>query len=428
MTLASRPVSRFRITPRIPGDKSITHRAWLIGALAEGETRVRGWNPGADCAATLRAVQQLGVTVRREEEDIVLEGSGGRLRAPARRLDLGNSGTGLRLLLGVLAGQPFPVELAGDASLNRRPVERVLVPLREMGATATTEGDHPPVFLTGGMLRGLEVTLPVPSAQAKSAVLLAGIQARGETRVHGGGASRDHTERMLRAFSVPVEGKGDEVWVRGPATPRARPVSIPGDPSAATFYLVAAAIAPGSEVVLEGIGLNPSRIKAFEVLERMGLTLERSQEGGGEEPQGRVTARGRSLQGLVLDSEEVSGLMDELPALAVAAAFADGVTTVRGAGELKVKESDRLVTVAEGLRAIGAKVTLHEDGWTIEGSGGEPLPGGEVLSRGDHRVAMAFLIAGLGCRGGVRIGDNPMIETSDPLFMENLNSILDGGT
>lgn len=424
MTVATRSVRPFRLTPALPGDKSITHRAYLLGALAQGRTTVTGGNRGADCLATLAAVRQLGVDVHEEGGAVQLEGTGGRLHAPESPLDLGNSGTGLRLLLGVLAGQTFAVELTGDESLRRRPVERVLGPLRAMGATAEAADDHPPVRLTGGALSGIRYRLPVPSAQVKSAVLLAGVQARGRTVVEGVGETRDHTERMLGAFGVPVERAADSVTVEGPAALAGQTLEIPGDPSAAAFYMAGAAIVPGSEVILEGVGLNPTRTKVFDVFSRMGLTVSGPPRVPSEiEPRGTVRISGEHLVGVRIEPAEVVGLIDELPAVAVAAAFAHGPTRVRGAGELRVKESNRLQAVADGLAAIGAAIELTDDGWNIEGSAGRPLPGGTVQSRHDHRIAMAFLMAGLGCRGGVTVEGDHGIETSDPFFLANLERL-----
>jgi 3-phosphoshikimate 1-carboxyvinyltransferase len=425
VTLASRAVGPFRLCPALPGDKSITHRAYLLGALARGATRVTGANTGADCRATLAALSRLGVTVAEDPGGVTITGTGGRFRAPAEPLDLGNSGTGLRLLCGVLAAQPFRTVLTGDTSLRRRPVERVLEPLRQMGAAAAAVGDHPPVTLDGAALAGIRHRLAVPSAQVKSALVLAGLQAAGTTRVEGTRGTRDHTERMLAAFGAALTEDADWVEITGPQALRGAVVHVPKDPSAAMVYLAAAAILPGSQVTLEDVGLNPTRINGFRVLQDMGLVLETVPgDASGGEPRGRVTARGGALRGITLAPEAVAGIIDELPVLAVAAAFAEGETTVRGAGELRVKESDRLAAVAAGLDAVGAAVTLHADGWTIRGSGGRPLRGGRVESRGDHRIAMAFLVAGLRTRDGVVITDPGGIETSDPLFPRNLNRIL----
>lgn len=429
MTLASRQVGPFSLRPALPGDKSITHRAYLLGAMARGTTRVTGGNPGEDCRATLNALAALGASVTEDAGGVTLAGTGGRFHAPAGPLDLGNSGTGLRLLLGVLASQPFRSVLTGDASLRQRPVERVLEPLRRMGAGAAATADRPPVTLDGGALTGIRYRMPVPSAQVKSALLLAGVRAAGTTRVEGTRGTRDHTERMLAAFGVPVETGPDAAAVTGPGDLTGVPVSVPGDASAAMIYLAAAAVVPGSQVTLEDVGLNPTRINGFTVLQDMGLDLEITPgPASGGEPRGTVAAGGGPLTAVSVAPETVPGIIDELPALAVAAAFAAGETTVRGAGELRVKESDRLAAVTAGLTAIGATVTEHADGWTIRGSAGRPLPGGRVESRGDHRIAMAFLVAGLGCRDGVTITDPGGIATSDPGFPENLNRMLAEGS
>lgn len=423
MSLRTQRIDPFVFVPRLPGDKSITHRAFILGAMATGDTRVEKPNTGADCKATLSAVEALGASIKSEDEAVVIQGTGGRFRQPDTDLDLGNSGTGLRLLLGTLAAQPITVTLTGDASLRTRPVERVLGPLRVMGAQAECEGDHPPVVLTGGKLNGIDVALPVPSAQVKSALLLAGVQARGETRVRGAGGSRDHTERMLRLFGAEVREEEDAVSVNGPASLSGVPVRVPGDISAAVFFLQAAAMVPGSEIRLDSVGLNPTRTRVLEWFEKMGLTLTSHPEAGDGEPAGRVHARSSATRAVTVDPEHVPGIIDELPALAVTAAVAHGESVFRGAGELRYKESDRLTTVAEGLRAIGAQVEIHQDGWRIRGSGGMPLRGGKVRSRGDHRIAMAFLVAGLASVQGVEIVDDPGIETSDPYFITNLKDL-----
>jgi 3-phosphoshikimate 1-carboxyvinyltransferase len=396
VSIASHPVAPFRFEPRLPGDKSITHRAYLFAGMAAGESAIANTNPGEDCAATAAALRALGVETRGGADgSVTVIGRGGAFPAPAGPLDLGNSGTGLRLLLGVLAGQAMTVTLTGDDSLRTRPVERVLEPLRLMGARAEAPGDHPPVTLTGGALHGIRWTLPVPSAQVKSALLLAGIQAEGTTEIEG--------PFRIEPFSMVV----------------------PADPSAAAFWCAAAAVAPGSEISLEGVSVNPSRTAGFTALEEMGAELSRARPVDDVEPRADLSVRAGTLRGITLGPDRVPGLIDELPVLAVVAAFAEGATVVRGAGELKVKETDRLRAVAEGLRAIGAGVELRDDGWEITGSGGDPLPGGRVRSFGDHRIAMAFLIAGLRCRNGVEIVDPPGIETSDPYFLSNLRQILE---
>jgi 3-phosphoshikimate 1-carboxyvinyltransferase len=354
---------------------------------------------------------------------VILQGCSGRFIQPRESLDLGNSGTGLRLLLGLLAAQPMKVTLTGDASLSRRPVERVLAPLRTMGARAEAPGDHPPVSLTGGELCGIDYELPVPSAQMKSALLLAGVQATGETRIRGGAGSRDHTERMFPAFGVSVDTTPEGVSVIGKQSLSATHFTVPGDISAAVFYLQAAAMVPGSHITLPSVGLNPTRTGVLECFREMGLEIEVETEAGTVEPLGRLSARSSESRGISVEPAQVSGLIDELPALAVAAALARGESVFRGAGELRYKESDRLETVARGLRAIGAAVDPLEDGWRIRGSGGKPLPGGRVESLGDHRIAMAFLMAGLASEKGVEIIDSAGIKTSDPTFITNLKDM-----
>jgi len=425
VTLRSHAATPFEARPRLPGDKSITHRAYLLAALAEGRYRLRNPNRGEDCCRTLAAVQALGVEGTVRETEVELTGAGGALRPPGGPLDLGNSGTGLRLILGVLAGTGIPATVTGDASLRARPMERVAEPLRRMGATVETTGGGAPVRVAGAVDHPIRYRLPVPSAQVKSAILFAALRVAGTTRVLGGAGSRDHTERLLRHFGAPVESTEEEVSLVGPTALGGRDLEVPGDPSAAMFYLVAAAILPGSRVVLERVGLNPTRVGGFSLLQAMGLGLERPPAGSEAEPLGTVVGAGRGLRGIRVGPEAVAGAVDELPALAVAAAFAEGTTVVSGAGELRHKESDRLSTVAAGLRAIGAAVEERPDGWVIEGSSGRPLDGGEVRTEGDHRVAMAFLVAGLRCRRGVELCDEAGIETSDPFFLENLRLLME---
>lgn len=422
MTVRSCFLNDFQLEPELPGDKSITHRAFILGGIAHGETAIQNANSGEDCRATLHALRQLGVQVEPDPAELRLAGMAGGFARPERALDLGNSGTGLRLLLGALAAQPFTVTLTGDDSLRRRPVERVLAPLRAMGVTAQAENDRPPVTLTGNTLQGAHHRLAVPSAQVKSALLLAGMQAKGETWIGNVMGTRDHTERLLPLFGAHVASGEDWVSIRGPARLNGTSIVVPGDLSAGVFYLAAAAIRPGARVTLERIGLNPTRTKVLEVMAEMGLDLDIEPSAPPMlEAQGTIRAAASGAPRAVdVAPEAIPLLIDELPALSVIAAFAHGRSTFRGAGELRVKESNRLEAMAEGLNTIGARVTLEPDGWTIEGSGGAPLAGGKVLSRGDHRVAMALLVAGLNCRDGVEIMDEALIETSDPYFLRNL--------
>jgi 3-phosphoshikimate 1-carboxyvinyltransferase len=427
VTLRSGFLKSFDLSPDLPGDKSITHRAFILGGLAFGETTILDANPGADCRSTLAALKQLGVRITEEDpRTIRLGGMSGGFIEPKDVLDLGNSGTGLRLFLGALAAQPFSVTLTGDASLRRRPVERVLAPLRAMGALAASDNDRPPVTLTGGPLHGIRHDLEVPSAQVKSALLLAGLQAKGETRIGRVGGTRDHTERLLPMFGAHVATGEEWVAVRGPVKLTGVTFRVPADISAGVFYLAAAALRPAARVTLEGVGLNPTRINVLGVMSSMGLHVQTTPGADlATEPSGTILATGGPLRAIHISGPEIPCLIDELPALAVMAAFAEGRSTIRGASELRVKESNRLEAMALGLNAIGARVTLEPDGWTIDGSGGESLPGGRVHSRGDHRIAMALLIAGLNCRDGVEILDEALIETSDPFFPQNLARLMD---
>ena len=409
-----------------PGDKSITHRAWLLALLAEGDTHVSGANPGADCEGTLHAVQALGVSVTGTPDARTLTGLGGRVREPEAVLDCGNSGTMLRLLAGVLAAQPFLSVLTGDDSLRRRPVARVIEPLRAMGATLfARDGDRlPPLVIRGARLAAVRHSLPVASAQVASSVLLAGLGADGETSVEIPGPARDHTERMLRAAGVAVvetalAAGGRRVSVRGHALPRGLRLSVPGDFSAAAFFLAAAAATPGSRITANGVGLNPTRTGLLDVLERMGAKVERSElriEAG--EELGNVTVEGPArLAPFDVPVEWIPRLIDEVPAWTVVASAAAGVSRLAGAAELRVKESDRLSTLARNLAALGVHVRELRDGLEIEGG---RIAGGAARAEGDHRIAMAFAVLGTRAASAVRIDDAASIATSYPGFVSTL--------
>ncbi|HEX7077552.1 MAG TPA: 3-phosphoshikimate 1-carboxyvinyltransferase [Candidatus Eisenbacteria bacterium] len=417
-----RPGRPLRGETAVPGDKSITQRAILLGALAGGATRIRGGNPGGDAKAALGVVRALGVTVRASASEWLLRG--GPLRESERVLDARNSGTTLRLAAGLLAAQPFLSILTGDASLRRRPVDRVIVPLRRLGADlAARAGDRlPPIAIRGKALHGADVRTGVASAQVKSAVLLAAVQASGATTVEEPVATRDHTERMLPAFGVPVAREGRRLRVDGPALLHGAEIDVPGDPSAAAFVVAAAALVPGSDVLIRGVSVNPTRTAFFDRAVAMGALLERANErDAGGEPVADLRVRAGALRPVVVGPAEAPSLIDELPLLAVLAAFAPGLSRIRGAGELRVKESDRVATVAVGLRAIGVSVEEHEDGWTIEGK--ESLRGGVVEAAGDHRVAMAFLVAGLRAKGGVTVAGADAAAVSDPAFLARLRRL-----
>jgi len=426
-------VSRARIAPRgplsgeikVPGDKSITQRAILLGALAPGVTRIRGANTGEDARAALAMARQLGARVTASVREGILI-RGGHLHESDRVLDARNSGTALRLATGLLAAQPFLSILTGDPSLRRRPVARVIEPLRVLGADITArQGDRlPPIVVKGRPLQGAAVTTSVPSAQVKSAVLLAGIQASGVTSVREALPTRDHTERMLPRFGVAVDRDGTAARVRGPATLCAGEIEVPGDFSAASFLLAAASIVRGSDVVLKGVGVNPTRIAFLDHLRSFGAGLECGNERVvSGEPVSDLRVRAGKLRGVRVAPEAAPRLIDELPLVAVLAAFADGKTVVRGADELRVKESDRVATVAAGLRAIGVEVEEHPDGWTIHGKAGR-VRGGTVDAAGDHRIAMAFMVAGLAAREGVTVFGAESASVSDPGFLSRLRGLV----
>lgn len=417
--LTIRPARKFRGRFRLPGDKSISHRVALFGAVAHGDTVAGNFSAAADCASTLRCLAALGVGLRRDDTTLTVHGRGFEgLRAATETLDAGNSGSTLRMLAGILAGRPFRSTLSGDASLLRRPVERVAEPLRRMGARLTSREGRPPLCIDGGPLRGLAWEPPVASAQVKTAVLLAGLQAEGETSVREPQASRDHTERLLPAFGAALRRDGASVAVLGGAPLKAARIDIPGDVSSAAFLVVAASVLPDSEVRIEGVSLNPGRIGFLEVLRRMGASLEVSVERQEPEPVGTIVARSASLRGVAVEPAEVPALIDEIPALAVAGACAAGRFEVRGAGELRVKESDRIATLAEGLRRLGARVDERPDGLTVHG--GAALRGAVVRSHGDHRIAMALAVAGLRASGETRLEGAEAVAVSFPGFFDCL--------
>ncbi len=410
----------------VPGDKSISHRALLFAALATSPTRVRGLLDAGDVHSTRKAVEALGAVVRDEGAYVLVEPPD-RLREPGDVVDCGNSGTSLRLLAGVLSGVPGLSVLTGDESLRRRPVRRVIDPLRRMGAVLNArDGDRlPPLVIRGGQLRGTRHVLPVASAQVKSACLLAGLLAEGETTVSEPALSRDHTERMLAAMGVPLKIDGLSVTI-SPGRPRGCTLEVPGDISSAAFFLCAAAALPRSEVTVRNCGLNPSRTGVLDVLEAMGAEVwvaNRTDEG---EPRGDVTVRPGMLQATVIEGALVPRLIDELPVLMVLATQAEGRTVIRDAKELRVKESDRLAVMGEALSAAGAKIELFEDGCAIEGP--TRLKGVEVRTRLDHRIAMSMAVAQLFAGGeAVRLDDVACVATSFPRFFELLDRLSGAG-
>ncbi len=410
---------RLRGEVRIPGDKSISHRALILGALAEGESVVEGLAPGADVRSTRTCLEALGVEIS-GATSLRVRGRGlGGLRAAKNDLDAGNSGTTMRLLAGVLAGHPFSSRFTGDASLSRRPMKRVAEPLRAMGATVDLSGnDTAPLTVRGGSLCGIEYATPVASAQVKSAILLAGLHAKGETAVIEPAATRDHTERMFATFGVPVRVSGLKVSMRGGARLRACSVLIPGDPSSAAFWVVAALLAPNSKIIVRGVSANKTRTGYLSVLERMGAHLRREPAGGkGGEEIVNLIVSSSDLHGVEIKADEVPGLIDEAPILALAAALATGESCFRGLGELRHKESDRLAGIAALLTDFGAQARVEGDSLLLTGK--KRLNSAAVDSLGDHRLAMTGFIAGFLAAGESVVKEASCAEISYPSFYDD---------
>ncbi|WP_126172733.1 3-phosphoshikimate 1-carboxyvinyltransferase [Altericroceibacterium xinjiangense] len=417
---------------RVPGDKSISHRALMFGALAVGETRITGLLEGEDVLATAAALRAMGATIDRQGQgEWTVRGVGvGALLQPETALDMGNSGTSTRLLMGLVASHPITATFVGDGSLSKRPMKRVMEPLSQMGASFTASpGDTLPATLRGlSPAVPIAYRLPVASAQVKSAVLLAGLNTAGITSVIEPVPTRDHTERMLKGFGADLwveEENGERVIrLRGEAELRPQTIEVPGDPSSAAFFAVAALIVPGSEIVIENVGLNPTRAGLFTVLRQMGGTIVEGnlREVGGE-PVADLRIAHSPLKGIEVDPALAPSMIDEFPVLFVAAAMAEGRTVTRGLEELRVKESDRLAVMAQALRTAGAHVSETEDGLTIDGTGGNLLPGGgPIATHLDHRIAMSMAVAGLASRSGVEVDDTRPIATSFP----NFQPLLDG--
>lgn len=419
-----------RGTLTVSGDKSISHRAVMLGSLATGTTEIEGFLPGEDCLSTIRCFRSMGVQIEQNGSSVKVFGRGLReLTAPAGILDCGNSGTTTRLLSGVLAAQHFNSVLSGDASIQRRPMKRIMIPLRAMGAdiTSVSGNDCAPLSVHGKQIYGIHFNSPIASAQVKSAVLLAGLYASGQTTVTEPALSRDHTERMLRSFGAKVlTGNFEDrpsVTVTETQNLYGTEISVPGDISSAAFFLVGASIVPGSEVVLRNVGINPTRDGVISALRAMGAKIEvlevRNED---SEPAADLLVRYAPLHGTEIGGALIPRLIDELPVLAAAAAVAEGRTVIRDAAELKVKESNRIRTMAEGLSRLGATVEETENGLIIDG--GAALHGGAVESYSDHRIAMSFAILSLVTDGEVRISDPDCVNISAPTFYEDLKSLL----
>ncbi len=439
-TASIRHARHLRGTLRLPGDKSITHRALILAAIAEGESRIRDGSDGLDCNSTAGALAALGVRIERRGsaeggrvDRLVRSPGRGGWSEPAGVLDAGNSGTTLRLLAGVLAGTPLRAVIDGDDSLRRRPVARIIEPLRRMGATvhARAADTLPPLTVEGrSPLEAIVHRPTVPSAQVKSAILLAGLSARGTVEVREAVATRDHTERMLRDRGVDVTSFEDGDWVvrmEGGATVQPRDERVPGDVSAAAFWLVAGAAHPDAELTLEGVGLNPTRRAVVELLRRMGAEIRvEPLATDASEPVGTLTVSSSRLRAIEVDAADVARAIDEIPALCLAAACAEGTTRIHGAGELRNKESDRIAGIADGLSALGARVAVEGDDLAIEGRAGVPgfgLVGAPVRTLGDHRLAMTFAVAGLLAEGETTLDDAASAAVSYPGFFRDLERV-----
>jgi 3-phosphoshikimate 1-carboxyvinyltransferase len=416
------PVHTVRGRLRVPGDKSIAHRYALLASLSRGTSVIRGFAPGADCRSTLRALEELGVEISCAGDAVTIIGRGpGPFRSPRGPIDAGNSGTTTRLLAGVLAGQRFPVTLTGDVSLSRRPMRRVIDPLSRMGARIVSDNGHLPMTITGAALRAITHATEVPSAQVKSAILLAGLQASGTTRVTESKQTRNHTELALRQFGAIVDVDGNTVSVTGGQPLAALEATVPGDFSSAAFWCVAAAAMPGSRIDIDGVGLNATRTGLLAVLRRAGAVVEAvTDRHAAGEPLGRLTVSHGGLRPVAVEPGEVPGLIDELPALAAMATHG-GAITVTGASELRVKESDRISALVSGLRALGAEAEELPDGFRVTGR--RQLTGGIADAAGDHRLAMAFAVAALGASGASTILGAEAVDVSYPGFFTVLGSV-----
>ena len=422
---------KFSGTISVPGDKSISHRAAIFASLASGQSVIENFLLSEDCLCTLKALEVLGVKVRRNGAKLVVEGTAGEFNKPDIQLDLGNSGTGMRLMAGLLAGQGFTAEITGDASLSSRPMRRIKEPLELMGAKVELlgHGGCAPIRVTGGSLKGIDYKMPVASAQVKSCILIAGLFAEGLTIVTEPGKTRDHTERMLRAVGADLRVDGLVIKLNRSAgkklSLKSRNWNIPGDFSSAAFWITAAACRKGSELAVENVGLNPRRTGFLDVLKRMGANVQIAECGKEWEPVGTIRVNGGRLTGTEVGGDEIPNLIDEIPLVAVAGVLAQGKTIIRNAEELRVKESDRISSICAGLRAFGVNVEEKKDGMIISG-GSAIMGGGEVDSIGDHRIAMAMSVLALFGTGPVTIGNTACVATSYPGFWDELGKLTAG--
>ncbi|MGD6831533.1 3-phosphoshikimate 1-carboxyvinyltransferase [Sutcliffiella halmapala] len=410
----------------IPGDKSISHRSVMFGSLAKGKTTVENFLPGEDCLSTISCFRKLGVEIEQKESSVTIHGKGmGSLKEPSEVLDVGNSGTTARLMMGILSGLPLHTVLIGDASIAKRPMKRVTDPLRDMGASiqGNQDGNFTPISIQGGNLKGLNYVSPVASAQVKSAILLAGLQATGRTTVEEPFKSRDHTERMLKAFGVDLELDGCRVALEGKQELKSDlHIVVPGDISSAAFFLVAGAIVPNSRITLKRVGLNPTRTGILDVLKSMGANLTYSEvTEDGPEPYANITVETSSLTGVEISGDIIPRLIDEIPIIALMATQASGTTVIKDAEELKVKETNRIDTVVNELKKLGADITATEDGMIIKG--GAKLTGAVLDSYGDHRIGMMGAISSLIAEGETVLENEEAINVSYPSFFEHLNRL-----
>lgn len=411
---------------KVPGDKSISHRAVMFGSIASGDTRIENFLPGEDCLSTISCFRQLGVEIVQNGSDVRVKGKGtGGLSQPQGTLYVGNSGTTIRLMMGILSGLPLKSTLEGDESIARRPMTRVTLPLGKMGASITgrNNGEFTPLTVEGQKLNGITYELPVASAQVKSAILLAGLQAEGETVVVEPVKTRDHTERMIKQFGGQVERKENAVKVTGGQMLKGTDIIVPGDISSAAFFLVAAAVVPGSDIVLRNVGLNPTRTGIIDVLRAMGsdFVIE-PYEGESAEPAGDIRMKHSELRGTIIEGDLIPRLIDEIPVIALLATQAEGKTVIKDAGELKVKETNRIDTVVNELKKLGADIEATDDGMIIQGN--QSLDGGTVSAHGDHRIGMMLSIAALLCKREVILEQSEAVAVSYPGFFDDLYSLL----
>jgi len=411
----------------LPGDKSISHRAIMLGSIAQGKTRVKGFSDCADCRNTLNAFLKLGIEIEDHSQgELTIHGQGFKGLTSAKEIiDVGNSGTTMRLLSGILAGQDFSSTITGDESLQRRPMKRIILPLREMGAKISSpDNNHPPITIVGQKLHPIDYHSPVASAQVKSCVLLAGLYAKGRTSLTEPSPSRDHTERMLKYLSGPVEIKGTTIFIEGVSELEARAITIPGDISSSAFFIIACLLLKNSEIRIKGVGINPTRTGVIDILKKMeaDIVIENIHELCGE-PVADLIVKSSNLRGTNIGGALIPRIIDEIPVLAVAATQAEGVTEISNAQELRVKESDRIGNLVSELSKMGASIKEKEDGMVI--SGGKRLAGSSVNSFGDHRIAMALTIGGLIADGETTVNDVACIDTSFPHFMDTLNIMVE---